>query len=295
MSEQAAPAAAPPQPAAPAEQKQPASTEKPNSTTQAAPDEDPELDFGEDLKFKKSEVAKRLKQQKELERGSFKRFEEAAAMRKQVEEFVGTLRSDTVAALKRAGLNREQIVKLAEDVLSEEIAQAQMSPEQREAMQTKAELERLRKEKEESDKKAKEEAEAAEVAHYERQLAAAFRDVITKRGLDQDEDTISRMAFKADSYWSANMDVSLEEIAEEIAQEDEARWQKRIGGWDVATLAKRLGARVEDVRKHLLAQAQPAPARQERPAETQRQGSKRVEKRPLTRAELNEILDQRTK
>ncbi len=287
MSEQAAPAVEPTQPAAPADNTEPASPEKQN-TPQV--DDDPELDFG-DLKVKKSEAAKRLKQQKELERGARQKFEEAAKMRKEVDAFVGGLKKDTLNALKASGLSRAEIVKLAETVLSEEIADAQLTPEEKEVREIKAERDRLKAEREESEKQRQAQAEAQEVAQYEQQFDQAFAQAIKAQGLDHDEDTVFRMASKVESYWGKGIQISIDEIAQEIAEEDDARWQKRIGSWDAATLAKRLGVRIEDVRKHLLSQTpsgqRPAPSQDDQPAPKNR------DRKPLTEQELKKLVKQR--
>lgn len=287
MSDQAAPAT--PAPEAPASTEQASQTEAKQPTA----DDDPELDFG-DLKVKKSEAAKRLKQHEEIIRGSNKKFEEAAKMRKQVESFVGALQQDTITALKQAGLTKQQIVKLAEQVLSEEIEQARLSPEELEARETKAERDRLKKEAEERAENDRKAAEAHEVAQYEQYFEKAFIGAIERKGLDRDTDTVQRMAHKVDALIAEGTplnQIDLDELADQIAEEDENRWQQRLSKWDAPTLAKRLGARVEDVRKVLLEAAGGQPKRPE-PEQT-REERPRGPRKKITEFELKQLVKQR--
>jgi len=285
--------------AAPVPQAQPAPTsdvQAPKVDAQPkAPEtvDDPELDFGE-IKLKKSEAAKRLKQQDEIVKGANKKFQEAAELRKQsaeafeLKELIG---KDTVVALKKSGVTQEQLIRMAESVLADAIAEAQLSPEEREFRDTKAENERLRKEKEDRELSAKQQAEAAEVQRAEQWFDRAFADVIQRKGLDADAETYNALATKTEMYWGQGIDVSLDDIADEVSQEQDAKWAKRLQSWDGEQLTKRLGGRVEDVRKMFLAKAVESPPQApRRDVESKQRNQKR---KPLTEYELKQLVKQR--
>lgn len=93
-----------------------------------------------------------------MRRTAYQRFEEAKKQRDEAARLVGTLKKDTRAALKEAGIDP---LEWAEQVIAEHLQQEQMSPEQKEAAALRRELEGF-KAKEEEAKKAAEERAAKE-------------------------------------------------------------------------------------------------------------------------------------
>lgn len=93
-----------------------------------------------------------------MRRAAYQKFEEAKRQRDEAARLVGTLKKDTRAALKEAGIDP---LEWAEQVIAEHLQQEQMSPEQKEAAQLRKELEQF-KAKEEEAKKAAEEKAAKE-------------------------------------------------------------------------------------------------------------------------------------
>lgn len=145
---------------------------------------DVELDLSND-----EEVQKYL--QKAM--ASDEKFQEAAQLRKQVEQLVSELKSNPLAILKHPGLGID-IKALAQQVLNEEIEEMKLSPEQKKIK----ELENALKEKEEKEKKFEEEKSASERARLEQQAAEELDSQITaalgKSNLPKSPYVIRRMA-----------------------------------------------------------------------------------------------------
>lgn len=91
-----------------------------------------------------------------IRRTSYQRFEEAKKARDEAQRLVGTLKKDTRAALREAGIDP---LEWAEQVIAEHLQAEQMSPAEREAASLKAELAKY-KQSEEERAKAEEAAKA---------------------------------------------------------------------------------------------------------------------------------------
>lgn len=279
----------------------------PNSQT--AGDDDPEIDFG-DLKIKRSEAAKALKARKELDRGAHQRFQEAAELRRQAaadrqaaEETVKGLSKDAKAALRKAGIDP---VRFAEEVLSETLADAELSPEARRVRELEAEKQ-ARDAQDEADKtKQQQDHEVAQVALWESRFNQAFVETITKHGLPKDEDTIWRMANKVESYWGSEVPVTLDEIAEEVREEQERAFTPRLQSLKDDQLFPAVMTRFESmtgeaivaalpvsvrdkIRKAFLAQAPPA----NKPKRPNQPDVLAPPKGPLTREQLEARVQER--
>lgn len=95
------------------------------------------------------------------------KFQEAATLRKNVEQLVSQLKADPRAVLSHPELGID-LKKFAEDILNEEIEEMKKSPEQKE-------LEKLRKELEAKTKREQELEEAKRQAEMERLQEQAFK------------------------------------------------------------------------------------------------------------------------
>ncbi len=186
----------------------------------SAQDDDPELDFGDVGKFKKSELAKRIKQQKELERGSHEKFEQAAAMRKasdaQLKGFVEALDSDPAKLYKHFGKDFEAVLQRE---VERRVRDAQMSPEDRARAQEKSELDALKAEKAawEAEKTARE--STAQQQQFEQQFEAAFIPAIEEAGLPRDWATVAEMARYSELFLEQGKEPPLKQIAARVKQD----------------------------------------------------------------------------
>ena len=229
---------------------------------QAAPQsqvaDDPELDFGE-FKLKKSEVAKNLKAQREHAQAANARFQEAAALRKESAgkiEIADLLTKDVRAALTKAGVRREDMVAYAEQILSDEIAEASMDPRDKELRDAKAEAKAAREERERSEQERSKAQYQAEVAQYEGYLANGFASAIKSKGVPPDPYILSRMATALEAAIEAGENPSFDELAEYCLEEEDSTIVKRLHVWDDTQLERRAGgAFLERTRKLHLARA----------------------------------------
>lgn len=126
---------------------------------------DIELDLSND-----EEVSKYL--QKAM--AADEKFQEAASLRKQVEQLVSELKSNPLAILKHPQLGID-IKALAQQVLNEELEEMQLSPEQKQIKELESKL----KAKEENEKKLEDERSASERARMEEEAATALDEQIT--------------------------------------------------------------------------------------------------------------------
>ena len=145
---------------------------------------DLELDLGND-----EEIQKYL--QKAM--AADEKFQEAATLRKQVEQLVSELKKNPLAILKHPELGID-VKALAQSVLNEEIEEMQLTPEQKKIR----DLENALKEKEEREKEALKQKEELERARFEQEAMEKLDDDITqalsKSNLPKSPYVVRRMA-----------------------------------------------------------------------------------------------------
>lgn len=154
------------------------------------------------------------------------RFEEAAVLRKNVEQLVNALKTDTRGVLSHPELGID-LKKFAQDILNEEIAELEKSPEQKEKEQLQKQLA--------EEKKAREGLEEAKrTAEMERLQEQAFKqfddemtDALSKTSLPKSPYVVKRIA---DTMIEAvNMgfaDVTVKDIMPIVEQQLTAEIQK---------------------------------------------------------------------
>jgi hypothetical protein len=200
------------------------------------PEEQAVAKGADDRKLAEEALQKREKQAQEKEAGADKRFKEAAEMRKQAElaetqiaevrEWVQAFRSPTSirAALAELGdefgeaFDRAALARVAE--LHQ---QAQMTPEQRELIRTKRDLERERQERESHEKASTERLHGQRLKQY----SGWMEDAMRAEGLATDDPIVRRMVIAAGEEGTKT------KAPEEIGLADFAAAAKEI--------AKRLG------------------------------------------------------
>lgn len=138
------------------------------------------------------------------------KFQEAAMLRKQVEQLVHELKSNPLAILKHPQLGID-IKALANQVLNEELEDMALSPEQKKIK----ELESALKEKDDREKEAQTAREVAERAHFEQQalndLDEQVTEVLSKSNLPKSPYVVRRIA---DSMIAA-MDMGYKDVTPE--------------------------------------------------------------------------------
>ncbi|MDE2255574.1 MAG: hypothetical protein KGL42_15095 [Betaproteobacteria bacterium] len=190
----------------------------------AASTDDPEVDF-DGLKLKRSEAAKQLKRIKELERGAHEKFQRAAEIEKQ-KTSIEQQHNQLVAMLKDKQQRRAIMAELgvdtraeAEEVLSEWLADQQMSPEARRLREVEAENARYKQEREAHEAEQRKIAARESVERFQTQFHTVFSETVKAAGLPQSQEVLAEMSRRVEAYLAAGQtDKPLSEIADEIKQ-----------------------------------------------------------------------------
>lgn len=156
----------------------------PSEPTKPKIDEDPEEDWGDGLKLKRSEARERIKRQREFERASHQRMQEAAklrkeaaaereALKKQIEE------ANFVELAKQRGQNFDAI---AEEHLTKQLKRQAMTAEQLENEKLRQELEQVKAQTKQNEEKAKQERHQTLTKQYLQHFDQLIGQTMTKFG-----------------------------------------------------------------------------------------------------------------
>lgn len=266
---------------------------------QAPQHDDPEIELEDGVKAKKSELRDVYKRRKELDRGAFEKFQEASKLRKdadakhaEAKELVSLLSSDVVSALRKAG---KDPVAVAEKILTDALNEHNMSPAERAARESQAELERLKAENAKRDKLEQDQQAAARVAEYETTFGNDFVEAFQTNGLPPDPFLVGQMAFEVEALLEAGVPYSktlLNEIAVYLDGKHRGSLTSRLQSAQDEQIAALLGEHgLEKTRQLLLRKAQAQPQKQQ---VQQSSAPRKVQNdKGLTRAELEARISQR--
>lgn len=220
---------------------------------------------GQDLELPEEEVIK-LAQQAGV---SNKRFQEAAAIKKQAEQVVEFLKANPAEALKHLGID---VRKFSEDTLMEMIKREQESPEQKQIReqqdklrayaQKEKELEeaRIQREQEEARTKAEQE-QSAKTQKLIQEYDELFTKALASSDLPKNAFTVKRMAELQRINVRKGMELSADQLAKIVKEDYENEHKERISAYktqdgklDGAKLLEMLGAEAEKaIQKALVA------------------------------------------
>lgn len=268
-----------------------------SQSVEAQTQDDPEIELDAGVKLKRSELRDLHKRRKELDKGAFDKFQEAAKLRKeaaeeraQAQQLVQAMGKDYKAALRAAG---HDPVKVAEQILKEALDEYQLSPQDRELRDYKAKVEEYERQQAELAEQQKAAQEQAAVQQWEQRFDQAFTGAIQTVGLPKTARVVARMAEKVESYWGAGVEVPLEEIAAEIKQDIIAERRELLQSIKDEQAADLYDdSELEIARKLILRKAQASAPKQ--PVQSQTKAPPKP-KNGLTRAELSARLDARTR
>ena len=209
-----------------------------------------------------------VKREIQKARGSQKRFEEAAKMRKEADaEKQGTralfqamkdpAKLEKLLEDPRLGVNLEQFAK---DYLWKKMQYEEMSPEEREQAQVNAEKEqRLKKledyerrekeylAKQEEDKKAKVKQDRA--AKYEIQYSQKIMEALQDNSLPKTQEIVDSMAYHIEAAIEQGYDISPKEIAAIIKAEKAKEYQDYLSALSDEEYAAFVGENAEKQRR----------------------------------------------
>lgn len=250
----------------------------PESTNVTAPDQgaesepspsskslgdDPEYDIGGE-KVKLSALRDSYSRRRELVKGANQKFEEAAAMRKQVQAVVGMLSSNTEEALRRAGIDP---FEWAQQQVAKRFKHEQMSPEERANQEREASLQQREQMLREREEQIQKQVEAETVNRWQQRFEQSFETALEQVGLPKSKRALARMADIAESYLQAGADdVLFTDIAQQVRDEMAEENVSLLGDLpDEAVLSVLPKSVIEKIRKRLLAQVQQPAAKPQQP------------------------------
>lgn len=229
--------------------------------------DDPEWDFGEGKRFKRSDAIKRVK---DLEKGMYKSHERAAAVSKKFDALTQSLSKFGITAEQFLEDPDAHMSRAAQELIARQVDESLMDPKDLElSKREKAIAEREAKIKEQDDARTAKEAEAREVQRAE-QYAAEMAPVLKTAGLPANPKTVKRMAEVAAQALRQGIKLDMTETATYVAQQIRQEQEWHLNQYqDPEALVSALGPqRLEMIRQHLIARArqgatpqQPAPRR----------------------------------
>lgn len=271
-----------------AEPTQGAAIDKPTAPAVA---DDPDVELGDGIKLKRSELRDLHTRRKELDRGANEKFQTAAKLKREAEELASEWAKDVKSAMRKAG---KDPVAEAERIIREAMEEFALTPEQKEARDQKAENERLKAEKAEREKQEKETKHNQEVGQWETALGNAFVETFQTVGLPGDPFLVAQMATQVEAFAEADIPITkelLRDIATDLRGKYTGSVQQVVQSASDDDFEQWLGdAGMERSRKRHLAKVQGA-ATKPNPQPSQPKQAK--PKQGLTRAELDERISQR--
>ena len=198
-------------------------------------------------------------------RSSTKRYQEAAQLKKEADEYNKRLLENPIEVLAEK-MSTEQIREITEAFLVKQLEEEALSPEQLQARNEKAELEILRKEKAELEEQSKSKELEAQTSHaadvYEKQFISALDEI----NLPKNPTTVKRMAIHMQDALNNGYELSASQAARMVQEDLQTDLTSLYGALEPERLASLLGKDVvEKVGKYRASQLKnpfnPTPAR----------------------------------
>ena len=200
----------------------------------------------------------------QLGRASNKRFQEAAQVRKQAEEFINLLKQDPRKVLTNPAIGVDPY-KLAEDWLIEKLEQEKLSPEQQKIREYEQKLRSYEEEKRQQEEQRKAQEQEKLLAHYSQEYEKNIQDALASSGLPRTAKTVSRMAEYMSLALKNGIDLEPKNVVELVRQDYMKEIADLIGQTDGDALLQILGDNVANkIRKTDLARLK-SPQQQPKP------------------------------
>ena len=167
----------------------------------------------------------------QMGRAAQSRFQEAAAMRKQAEDFIQMLKTNPRAVLENKNIGVD-LRKFAEDYLGEQLRAQQMTPEQRRIKELEDSLKAKEAQEAEGKKTAEQRQHDAEIAQYQQEYDISIPQAIEKAGLPKTPYTVKRITDYMISALNNGVDVSPDAVTEMVRQDYMSDLIALAGGMD---------------------------------------------------------------
>lgn len=243
----------------------------PEQNVAAQPVEDVEIELDQDMRFKKSELRDRIKRQKELEKGSYERFQQAAQIRKQTEALIQAAKTNPAEFLRQTGVDPEEFAK---SYVQDRIKYYEMTPTERQLMEANQKLSEYEEEKLQSSKKQEQQVYQQKVEQFQEYFDNQFSQAMTQVNLPKTPQAVKRMAEKLEVYLSNGVPVDIIDVAREIKQDYIDEYNSTLNEWDDESFDKALGEKARERVRMRLTQDVKSPL-QRKQSTTQREPSSR--------------------
>jgi hypothetical protein len=181
-------------------------------------------------------------------RAAEKRFQEASRMRKEADALIDLLRNDPVKALEHPAIGKN-FKELAEEFLIEQLKREQLTPEQRELMDTKQKLAELERQQEMAKQHAEQERIKQLADHYEQEIQKGIIDALQTSGLPKTNVTIKRMAYYMHRALEQGYEVSPKDVVDLVRKDYQREIQDLLGAAGDDVLESLLGPVGQKLRK----------------------------------------------
>lgn len=233
----------------------------------------------------------------QMGRAANKRFQEAAGMRKQAEEFISLLKSNPRSVLENPAIGLD-LKKFAEDYLIEQLQKEQLTPEQKRIAELEAELKRHDEEKKQKDEEQKRQDFQKLQERFAQEYEQKISDALSSGGLPRTPYTVKRMAEYMSLALNNNLDLEPKDVAKLVRQDYQNEVTAIIGQADGETLLQILGSQVADkIRKYDLAKLKAGTAMPPKPVAPPSDEPARGQKidKPMSVHEWRELMEKRAK
>jgi hypothetical protein len=214
----------------------------------------------EDLPFdieEDPEVVEYLTKQLQLAKAAQRAMNENSTFQKQVQEFLGSFKKDTKAALEQLGIDPKEF---AAQVIEEEIKKQQMSPEERERQELQEKIRKLEEER-------KAEREEMERREYERLLQQEYEKVesqiqtaLETSGLPKSRYAVKKVAEYLMIAAEKGVELSAMDVAPIVKEEIQKEMQELIAALGEDGAEEFIGKEIiNKIRKKNLSRAKQAP------------------------------------
>ena len=173
-------------------------------------------------------------------RAADKKFQEAAALRKEAVAFIEALKKDPMAVLSdpRLGVNARQA---AEEYLLKTLEDEMMDPKDRELRDLKKEKQAREDAEEEAKRQAQEAKERETTEHLKDKYEAQFQACLDSSGLPKTPHTIKRIAFYMREGIMRGLDLTPDDVVSKVKDEYIEEQKSLFSGLDGENLLKLLG------------------------------------------------------
>jgi hypothetical protein len=183
----------------------------------------------------------------QLKKASDQRFQQGMQARKQAEEFIRLLKTDPVKVLSHPSIGLD-VKKWAEELLINEMQEAQMSPEEKQLREYKEKLARYEEQEQLLKRQQEEQQKEAVKSKYREEYNKQIISALDSSGLPKTEYTVQRMIHYMAKALQAEYELSASDVVDLVRRDYINDTKALYSGLDAEALVKILG---DDVAKKL--------------------------------------------